>query len=113
MIKKHIRIHGDNIVECERTLFMMNDALGGTLTLVDSPIYMPVYEIEAADYSFRVELLSGHGRWGVNIGNHLIKNGGILREGADSYICEVDGLNESVILAIEYCSALPAGNNAW
>lgn len=113
MIKRHIRIHGDNIIECERTLLMIHDALGGTLTLVESPIYMPVYEINGSENSFRIELLSGHGRWGVSIGNHLIENGGILREGADSYICEVIGANEKSLLAIEYCSALPAGNNAW
>lgn len=40
-------------------------------------------------------------------------NGGILREGADSYISEVIGKEEKFVLAIEYCSALPAGNNAW
>lgn len=92
---------------------MIHDALGGVINLVDSPIYMPVYEIKSQEGSFRIELLSGHGRWGVNIGNHLMENGGILRDGADSYICEVIGANEKFLLAIEYCSALPAGNNAW
>lgn len=113
MTDKHIRIHGDNIVECERSLFMISDALGGSPTLVDSPIFMPIYEIEVPGWLFRIELLSGHGRWGVNIGNHLMENGGILREGADSYISEVIGKEEKFLLAIEYCSALPAGNNAW
>lgn len=113
MTDRYIRIHGDNIVECERTLYMIYDALGGTIRLVDSPIFMPVYEIEVSGLIFRIELLSGHGRWGVNIGNHLMENGGILREGADSYISEIVGKEEKFILAIEYCSALPAGNNAW
>lgn len=92
---------------------MISDALGGSPTLVDSPIFMPIYEIEVPGWLFRIELLSGHGRWGVNIGNHLMENGGILREGADSYISEVIGKEEKFLLAIEYCSALPAGNNAW
>ncbi len=113
MTDRYIRIHGDNIVECERTLYMIYDALGGTIRFVDSPIFMPVYEIEVSGLIFRIELLSGHGRWGVNIGNHLMENGGILREGADSYISEIVGKEEKFILAIEYCSALPAGNNAW
>ena len=43
----------------------------------------------------------------------LDKNGGILREGADSYISEIIEGQEIFLLAIEYCSALPAGNNAW
>lgn len=113
MAKRYIRIHGDNIVECERTLHMIHDALGGAIRLVDSPIFMPIYEIETPKMVFYIELLSGHGRWGVDIGNHLMENGGILREGADSYISEVLGKEENFLLAIEYCSALPAGNNAW
>ncbi|MDE6452767.1 MAG: hypothetical protein K2L27_01030 [Muribaculaceae bacterium] len=113
MIYKHIRIHGDNIVECERTLNMIYDALGGTIRLIECPVYMPVYEIITESTTYKIELLSGHGRWGVSIGNYLMANGGILREGADSYICEVIGKQEQFLLAIEYCSALPAGNNAW
>lgn len=113
MTDRFLRIHGDNIVECERTLHMIYDALGGTIRIVDSPIFMPTYEIEVSGMIFHIELLAGHGRWGVNIGNHLMENGGILREGADSYISEVIGKEENFVLAIEYCSALPAGNNAW
>lgn len=92
---------------------MIYEAVGGTLTLIKCPIYLPIYEITNNDYTFRIELLSGHGRWGVNIGQYLIENGGILREGADSYITEVQDSNEKFLMAIEYCSALPAGNNAW
>lgn len=113
MTDRFIRIHGDNIIECERTLNMIYDALGGTIRLIDSPIFKPIYEIEMLGLIFKIELLSGHGRWGVNIGNYLMENGGILREGADSYISEVSGNEEKFILAIEYCSALPAGNNVW
>lgn len=110
---KHIRIHGDNIVECERTLNLIHESIGGELKLQDCPIYLPTYELKGDKTVFRIELLSGHGRWGVNIGNYLIEKGGILREGADSYICEIKNNNETFLLAIEYCSALPAGNNAW
>lgn len=42
-----------------------------------------------------------------------MKSGGVLREGADSYITEVYSGIEKILLAIEYCSALPAGNNSW
>lgn len=113
MNKRHIRIHGDNIVECERTLAMIHDALGGDLCLQNCPVYMPIYELTTEDAIFIIELLSGHGRWGVDIGGFIVANGGILREGADSYICEVRNQKEIFLLAIEYCSALPAGNNAW
>ena len=113
MTDRYLRIHGDNIVECERTLHMIYASLGGTIRLVDSPIYIPRYEIEVSELTFRIELLSGHGHWGVDIENHIMEHGGIVREGADSYISEVIGKKEKFILAIEYCSALPAGNNAW
>lgn len=113
-MNKHIRIHGDNIVECKRTLQLIFDAVGGTFNLLECPIYKPIYEIRTKDNEvYRIELLSGHGRWGVNIGTHIMENGGILREGADSYITEVIGTHEKFLLAVEYCSALPAGNNAW
>ncbi|GHV48469.1 hypothetical protein FACS1894181_04260 [Bacteroidia bacterium] len=42
-----------------------------------------------------------------------MNNGGVLREGADAYITEVIDGKEQILLAMEYCSALPAGNNAW
>lgn len=113
MINKHIRIHGDNIVECERTLHMIFEAVGGTINLIECPIFLPIYQIITENTKYKIELLSGHGRWGVNIGNYIIDNGGILREGADSYISEVIGAQEKFLLAIEYCSALQAGNNAW
>lgn len=113
MTDRHLRIHGDNIVECERTLNMIHNAFGGELTLTDCPVYKPVYSLLTDEHAFNIELLPGHGRWGVNIGDLLLKNGGILREGADSYISEIKGETESILLAIEYCSALPAGNNAW
>ena len=113
MKNKHLRIHGDNIVECERSLNMIYEAIGGEINLLDCPIYIPTYKITCNDLEITIELLSGHGRWGVNIGDELKKNGGILREGADSYISEINGNKETFLIAIEYCSALPAGNNAW
>lgn len=113
MISKILRIHGDNIVECERSLQIICDAIAGKIELVDCPIFLPKYHIANQDVNLIVELLPGHGRWGVNIGEELNKNGGILREGADSYISEIIEGQEIFLLAIEYCSALPAGNNAW
>lgn len=113
MADKYLRIHGDNIVECERTLSMICDAFQQKAALCESPIYRPLYTFDFKGNHYRIELLSGHGRWGVDINEELLKNGGILREGADSYITLVQGNKEKVIIGIEYCSALQAGNNAW
>ena len=114
MATRTLRIHGDNIVECERTLKMIAEAYGSTYKLLDSPIYFPKYSITTPSCTFVIELLSGHGRWsGLDVGDIIHKSGGKLRESADSYLTEVIDDKEIILLGIEYCSALPAGNNAW
>ena len=110
---KYLRIHGDNIIECERTLELIKKAYDGRIVLLQSPLYMPKYQLDCDSGRFVIELLSGHGRWGVDVASILQENGGILHEGADSYVTEVARSQEKVIFALEYCSALPAGNNAW
>lgn len=114
MNTRNLRIHGDNIVECERTLKMIAEAYNSTFELLNSPVYFPKYAIKTKEYLFVIELLSGHGRWSnIDLGDIVYKAGGRLRESADSYLTEVSGEHETVLLGIEYCSALPAGNNAW
>ena len=114
MNTRNLRIHGDNIVECERTLKMIAEAYNSTFELLNSPVYFPKYAIKTKEYLFVIELLSGHGRWSnIDLGDIVYKAGGRLRESADSYLTEVSGAHEIVLLGIEYCSALPAGNNAW
>lgn len=110
MTKRLLRIHGDNIIECERSLKLISHALGTAAQYIsDSPIYMPMYKLG----DIEIVLLSGHSRWGVSVADAMEKHGGILREGADSYITEVVNKQERILFAVEYCSALPAGNNAW
>ena len=112
---KHLRIHGDNIVECERTVMLLSQAFNAESRLVaEASLYMPVYEITVNENeTLRIDLLSGHGRWGVDITAVLTNNGGVLREAADAYITEIVDGKEQILLALEFCSALPAGNNAW
>lgn len=112
-VSRYLRIHGDNIVECERTLELIRAAFKGTLVSLEGPLYKPKYCLSSNDLSFIIELLSGHGRWGVDVVSVVQHNGGILHEGADSYVTELQGEEETIIFALEYCSALPAGNNAW
>ena len=114
MDKRLFRIHGDNIVECERTLSMIAEAFKSTPKLQNCPLYFPKYTISTADSVFYFELLSGHGRWSnIDLGEIIDLSGSRLRETADSYITEIKEGQEIVLLSIEYCSALPAGNNAW
>jgi len=93
---------------------MIAKAFNASCVLLKHPVYFPKYRIETDCCIFYIELLSGHGRWsGIDLGDIVHQHGGRLRESADSYITEILDGKEHVLLAIEYCSALPAGNNAW
>ena len=105
MTTRYLRIHGDNIVECERTLKLIAEAYNSKYELLDSPVYFPKYSIQTPNCLFVIELLSGHGRWSnIDLGDIIYKSGGKLRESADSYLTEISDNIENVLLGIEYCS---------
>ena len=111
-----LRIHGDNIIECERTLSLIALAYSGKVVAKTKNIIVPSYSIQIIEKEiFEVELLGGHDRWNVNFNTELTKYGAPLREATDAYITKVskDDKTEELLLAIEFCNALPAGNNAW
>lgn len=109
------RIHGDNIIECERALALIGKAFGVVPERTSQSIYMPSYSIKTENAIYKIDLLPGHDRWNVDIKGELVKRGAPLRESTDAYITKLseDKLSEELIFAMEYCSALPAGNNAW
>jgi len=113
-----LRVHGDNIIECERGLYLIADSFHANARRLVSPPYMPRYEVFVdAAVLFRVELLPGYARWGVNIQDVFQSHGAPLREATDVVITKI-AENESedaeeILLAVEFSSALPAGNNAW
>ena len=111
-----LRIHGDNIIECERALKLIVSAYKATAFIKPCSIFMPLFGISIKDKEFfEVELLGGHDRWNVNINAELAKCGAPIREATDAYITRVseDTKSEELLFAMEFCSALPAGNNAW
>jgi hypothetical protein len=111
-----LRIHGDNIIECERALKLIADAYNVVVVNKTENIFLPAYSLmNKNEEVFEIELLGGHDKWNVNFNSELIKYGAHLREATDAYISKVsaDNLTEELLLAIEFCSALPAGNNAW
>ncbi|MEZ4903936.1 MAG: hypothetical protein R2822_20410 [Spirosomataceae bacterium] len=111
-----LRIHGDNIIECERALSLIALAYKGTVVAKSKNVFMPSYSVQTKEKDlFEVELLGGHDRWNVNFNTELTKYGAPLREATDAYITKVskDNKTEELLLAIEFCNALPAGNNAW
>lgn len=109
-----LKIHGDNIIECERTLDLMVCAYGAKVERFSDNLYCPQFRlIVNGTPKFEVTLYSGHGRWGMDIQGILARHGAPIREATDAYITKEENGQEEIILAIEYCNALPAGNNAW
>lgn len=111
-----LRIHGDNIIECERALDLIASSLSATARKIPSPVYAPKYRLETNNVIlFCIEFLPGHGRWGNDIRGFMRDKGAPLREAPDAIITSLsrDGHHERLLLAAEFCSALPAGNNAW
>ena len=111
-------IHGDNIVECERTIGLIHGALGGTLRLTWGASHNPAcpsFEVVPAigGQSLTFTCFPGFGRWDQDILQHIRELGGTLREAADVILTGVTAAGESPLLAVEYCGALPAGNQAW
>lgn len=117
---KHFRIHGDNIVECERLFnlitksiqiqkaerFFLSPACPSVkVTTIDSDIlffeYFPGFNKNTSD------------RWLSNIFQILRDNGSFLNETPDVLFTEETDDGEKILLAIEFCSALQAGNQAW
>lgn len=114
--KIKFRIHGDNIVECDRCLDLIARAFTAQARFLQSDPYRPAFEIVKDGKSlFDVDLIPGHGRWQVNLQKMLRHHGAPLREATDALLTRMslDGKTELVVAAIEFCSALPAGNNAW
>ena len=111
-------LHADNIVECERTLRLMEAALKQDLKAIEGPAGSPVcprfvLHLKQGPKPLAVTFFPGFGRWNEDILKLIRDRGGTLREAADAVISGVSGGAEQPLLAIEYCGALPAGNQAW
>jgi len=111
-----LRIHGDNILECERALWLIANSFSAAVHAIVSPPHLPMYQIlQNGELLFTVQLFPGYGRWDVNFQEELESYGAPLREASDALVTRIsaDERVEELVLALEFCSALPAGNNAW
>ena len=111
-------IHGDNIVECERTFELIRVALANLLETVTGPFGSPVcpeFKLHLRNIKTPIHLTfyPGFRRWDEDILQVIRERGGTLREAADVIITGVRSQSEEPLIAIEYCGALPAGNQAW
>jgi len=115
-----IRIHGDNIVECERAWTKIKHSLTCSDLVYQSEnnsIVAPrfITTSQSLDKKVSIQYFPGFNRWKPDIFEYIRDRGSILREAVDAIISVIDenGDVEIPILAIEFCGALAAGNQAW
>ena len=118
IIYKQLNIHGDNIVECERAFDLIKTALAKHIEHITGPkgsASCPIFEIflKSIKEPLTITFFPGFGRWNEDILSLIRKRGGTLREAADVIITSVQSGLEEPLIAIEYCGALPAGNQVW
>ena len=118
MVLRHFAIHADNIVECERTLCLIERSLSAYLASSEGPSGSstnPSFRFNMGDGQNILEFVffPGFGRWDVDIRQLVREMGGVIRESPDAIISEVISGQEHPLLAIEYSGALAAGNQAW
>lgn len=125
MGSRYFHIHGDNIIECERFLELIDSILikqGFTKLNIYSSFICPkfIFRLEETELNFQFlpgikssSDIQSKKRWNNNILDVVKKRGGPLREAADILLTEIINSEEKPLVAIEYCSALPAGNQAW
>ncbi|HCG7377873.1 hypothetical protein ACEWA0_20695 [Vibrio parahaemolyticus] len=112
---KKYHIYGDNIVECERMLDLIAESLELSIERYHgnpSNAIVTAFR-EHTKENFEFVFFPGYSRWQNDVLQHMKNMGGTLREAADCVVTEVVGQSEKVIFALEFSSALPAGNNAW
>ncbi len=120
---KIFRIHGDNIVECERiaNLILKETAPTSVEISLMSPstiVYNICFEYQECNFKWQLELLpgfnkAGRRRWEGNIFVGLKESGSFLDETPDAIVTYIENGFETILYAIEFCSALQAGNQAW
>lgn len=117
------RIHGDNIVECERIATLILSTLQpeevSSYLVSPSTVTIELKSVfEGMPIHWKMELLPGFNkntkrRWEENIFDALNEAGSFFDETPDAIISKIANGKEKILLGIEFCSALQAGNQAW
>jgi hypothetical protein len=115
----NISIYGDNILECERMFDLIYQGFAEIEMIQTdlSHIYSPIRTIKTKNTELKVQFYPDYKsktRWhSEGLLHILIENGANLTEAPDVILTKREGKKESILLAIEFSSALPAGNQAW
>ena len=112
-MKKSLRIYGDNIVECTRFILILADSVQGKVQIEKLPKVTTEFLVKNDTLEMDIKIFPGFGRWSNDIFSILEKNGSPLKEAPDILVTEVINKEENLIFSVEFCSALPAGNQAW
>lgn len=122
---KTIRIHGDNIVECERVLKFLSPYavlsdkniafLSASVVQVTCSVTTPLQSEIVQFQMFPGFNKANRKRWQSDVFAPLRKAGSYLDETPDAIITsyDADQNTETILCAIEFSSALQAGNQAW
>ena len=114
-----LSIFGDNIVECERMLRIIEDAFPEFIMseLNLSPIFTPLVRLQSANSSIVITMYPDYKtdkRWNTNsLLSELANRNSNLTEAPDVVLTKKIGEYEEILLAIEFSSAIPAGNQSW
>lgn len=114
-----LSVYGDNILECERMFDLIYKGFGIVKEEETdlSHIYSPRRIIKNDENQLVVQLYPDYKsktRWHKEGLLHiLVENGANLTEAPDVILTRKEGDKEIILLAIEFSSALPAGNQAW
>ena len=119
-MNRHFRIHGDNIVECERLYKIISKSIPILkeewffLSPACPSVKVTTQESEVFFFKFFPGFNKNiSDRWPSNIFQIFKDNGGFLNETPDVILTEETEGGENILIAIEFCSALQAGNQAW
>lgn len=114
-----LSIYGDNILECERMFELIKHGIDKILNETKdlTHIYAPLVKLESNDEIFLIQFYPDYKsktRWHQEgLLDILVDNGANLTEAPDIILTKKRNDKDVIILAIEFSSALPAGNQAW
>ncbi len=122
-MKSSIKIYGDNIIECERMVDLIFSNVNikkikRELSSISCMKVDSIIEFNDETLELSLELYPGFNkqtsdRWDNNIFDVLKPKGSFLNETPDVLLVKEENGFEKVLLGVEFCSALQAGNQAW
>jgi len=100
-----LHVYGDNILECWRLVQYANTQEAEPTVPANNDILKPTISVGGQE----IKLMPSPDLIPINIKENFCKHRDSLRENPDAVISD----ETNILATFEFCSALPAGNNAW